>query len=253
MRKLKILSILALLSSVVAGCSCSKIDDSTYESAVSSFKSTDAISFARVETILTEGAATYDRKRIEASYIFDANKKVEKMTYSLHETTEINSAGSGGGKSDITNYYYDDTRTTVYKYEKNGDSAAVERKYTNTEYDEYFNAASCDSNDCLLMVVGNFAPIYVLDEITEFTIVDDDGSALVTYKGICPSYENCESNSQMIDYTLRINKDGNIETLSYDVVNGKTTHSIKYAFSAYSTNKVSITLPTYLESYKKEK
>ena len=253
MKKIKFLSMIALASSLVAGCSCSKVDESTYESAVSAFKSTDAISFVRVETIITEGASTYDRKRVEASYIFDSNKKVDLMSYSLHETTEINSAGSGGGRSDIRNYYYDNSESTLYKYEKIGDSDAVGTRYTNTDYDSRFNSIKCDSNDCLFMVVGNLAPVYTLDEITEFNIQEDEDSAVVTYKGICPGYENCENNSQMIDYTIRINSDGNIESLSYNVVNGKTTHSIKYAFSAYTTNKVSITLPSEIKNYEEEK
>ena len=247
MKKWRLLSGIIALTSFIGGCSCSKVDDSTYISAVETYKNTDAIGFTRVEIIKVEGQTTYVRKKVEANYIFDSNKDVERMSYSLLVTE--NNSGGGSDVSLSSTYHYSKDSETLYNHYKIGKSQEERYKYTNTTYSDNFNANKCNDSNCNLMILTNLAPIYSFDEISEFRIEEKDGGAIAHYKGICPGYENCASNSQMLDYTMRINKDGNIESLSYEIVNGSTTNTITYGFSGYGSNEVVVILPAQLDSY----
>ena len=101
----------------------------------------------------------------------------------------------------------------------------------------------------MLLIVGNLAPIFNLNEVSEFRIDENDGGAIAQFKTTCPSYEHCLNNSQMIDYVVEIDTNGNIASISYDIVNTDVTYSIKYTFFGYGSNNVNIDFPTNLESY----
>jgi len=68
-------------------------------------------------------------------------------------------------------------------------------------------------------------------------------------KGTCPNYEHCESSSQMIDYVVELDPNGNIASISYDIVNKDINYSIKYTFFGYGSNNVKVDFPANLESY----
>lgn len=247
MKKGKILGFLAIVASLTCGCSCSKIDDTTYENAVNVYKNTDAISFSRIEIIQNEGETSYTRKKTDARYLFNANKQVTGMEHSLTYSDASPNGGSAITKT-IKNYYSGE-RATLYTYSKIGESQLERSKESNVSYDSKFNVNVCDSLDCLNMIVGNFAPIFNLNEVSEFVINDVNGKGEVSFKAVCPSFESCSNSSQIINYNLTIGTDGNIETLSYDIVNGVTTYSIKYTFYGYGSNNVTIEFPSDLESY----
>lgn len=247
MKKIKILGLILAVGALVCGCSCSKADEDTYANAVSTYKSTDAISFSRLETIAKEGEATYTRKLIDAKYAFDSNKKVSKMEYS--NTVSIASNNGGTHTQEVTKYYYDNEKTTMYTYYKEGNQTEDSYKESDMLYEDKFNINTCMTSDCLRMIVGSFAPIFELNEVSNFSIEGEKEIARVSFSAICPSYENCASNSQLLNYEMTIGSDGNIETLEYEIVNGVNTHVIKYTFYDYGSNNVKVVLPNYLESY----
>lgn len=244
--KNKLLGFISLMALFVCGCSCSKINENTYSNAVNIFKNTDAISFSRIEIVQKEGESVYTRKRSDASYIFDIDGHVSKMSF---EAT-YSQGGSGGasGSSQTLKYYYSDERRTFYTYSKQGESQLERYKESNVSYDDKININVCQDNACQLMIVGNFAPIYALNEVSDFNIEDENGIGKATFKAICPSFESCESASQVIDYTLTINNNGNIDSLNYEIVNGDTKYTITYSFNKYGSD-VKVTFPSDLESY----
>lgn len=247
MKKIKLVGLTMMVGALLTGCSCSKVDENTYINAISSYKSTDAIAFSRIEVIEKEGENTHTRKKIDARYAFDTNREVASMEYSRSDT--VTSSGGASTTSGIVKYYYNDATSTIYQYSRLGTQQEDRRKVTNKSYNAKFNVNSCQDLDCSRMIVGNFAPIFELDEVSGFSIEDVDGKGEVTFTAVCPSYESCASSSQFIDYSLTIGEDGNIQSMSYVIVNGDTTHTISYTFYAYGTNNVKITFPSDLESY----
>lgn len=247
MKKGKLLSILALASCFIAGCGCSKIDETTYTNAVNTFKNTDAISFSRIEVISKAEETIYTKKSITAEYVFNANKEVMNMSYSI----KYYDGSSNGGISEkqTKEYYYSEERATLYTYSKVGQSQIERYKESDVTYNSKFNINTCMTLECQNMIVGNFVPMFNLNEVSEFGISGDDKGGSATFKAMCPSYENCASNSQTISYTVTINDAGNIDTISYDIINGDTTHSIKYLINGLGSNNVSVDFPIDLESY----
>ena len=242
MNKVKKLGILSMLSMIIVGCSCSKVDEKTYESAVNVYETTDGIYFTRLETIIVDGKDTQTRKKIEAKYLFDINKNVMSMDYSrsIYERSSVGSDIS----SSTTKYYYDGFARTLYTQLN-----SVNRyKQSGITYDEAFNI-NVSQYDELLMIKGYFAPVFKLNEVSEFEIKEDDGIANVSFYAVCPSYEKCNSNSEILKYKYVIGRDGTIESISYDIVNGDTTYSIRYTLHAYGSNNVKIKFPEDLESY----
>lgn len=252
MKKGKILWSFALVSTLVCGCSCSKVNEQTYENAVNTLKNTDAISFSRIEEIHVEGQSTYTKKRVDANYILDANKEVINMERLLNIYDVSTSEGSTTTK-ETYKYYYSRERQSLYTYSKIGEIQIERYKEKNTTYNKKFNINTCDNLDCMQMIVGNFVPAYKLNELENFNIEDNDGKGIATFTATCPSFESCASNSQVINYTVNIDLNGNIESLSYSIENGNTTHSIKYVFYGYGANNVSVVFPADLESSYLEK
>ena len=247
MKKLKLMGLTMMVGALLTGCSCSKVDEDTYNNSVSFYKSTDAIAFSRIEVISKEGEDNHTRKKIDAKYTFDTNREVSSMEYSRSVT--VTSNGGASTTSEIAKHYYNSQTNTVYSYSKLGNQQEERYKETNKSYNARFNVNACQDLDCSRMIVGNFAPIFELDEVSDFTIEDVDGKGEVSFKAICPSYESCTSTSQLLDYSLTIGEDGNIESMSYEIVNGDTTHTISYTFYAYGTINVKIEFPSNLESY----
>ena len=242
MNKVKKIGVLSLLGMLIVGCSCSKVDESTYQAAVNVYEETDGIYFSRVETISVDGEDTYTRKKISAKYLFNSNNMVTNMEY-IRSVYTVSSSGANISDS-TTKYYYSAERRTLYTH-----LSSVNRyKKTDVTYDEVFNI-NVSQGDEMLMIKGNFAPMFQLNEIEDFNIEDDNGKAIVTFAAICPSYEKCASNSDVLTYNYIIGTDGNIESLSYEIVNCDTTHTISYTFYSYGSNNVNIEFPADLESY----
>lgn len=242
MNKAKKIGVLSLLAMMLVGCSCSKVDETTYEKAVNVYDTTDGINFSRVETITVADEDIYTRKKITAGYLFDSNKNVKEMEYII-TTYKMSTAGSSISNN-VVKYYYSLDKQTLYTQE-----SSVERyKETNVTYNEKFNI-NVSEGDQMLMIVGNFAPIFKLNEVSEFTITKNNGKAEVSFLAVCPNYESCSSNSELIKYNYVIGESGTIESLTYDIVIGDTTHNIKYTFHSYGSNNVVISFPNDLESY----
>lgn len=251
MKKFKMLALVMAIGALVCGCGCSKVDENTYTNAVNTYKNTDAISFTRLEMISKQGETTYTRKKTDAKYTMNASKTVVDMEYSHTVSTASNSGGST--TNEVTKYYYVNETSTLYTYTKTGTKNEQQYKESNIGYNDRFNINSCTDAECLRMIVGSFAPVFDLNEITNFAIVGEDGNAKVSFSAVCPSYENCESNSQLLDYNLTISSDGNIESMEYEIVNGDTTYTVKYTFYAYGSNNVKINFPSNLSSYIEKK
>ena len=242
MNKAKKLGVLALLSMLIVGCSCSKVDEKTYEAAVNTYETTDGIYFTRIETIIVEGQDTQTRKKIDAKYLFNSNKDVMGMEYT-RAIYQRSSAGSDISSSTTKYYYNGDTRTLYTQL-----NSVNRYKKTDVSYDDVFNI-NVSQYDELLMIKGYFAPVFKLNEVSEFDISEEEGKANVSFYAVCPSYEKCNNNSEIIEYKYVISTDGTIESIAYDIVNGETTYSIRYNLYAYGSNNVKIKFPTDLENY----
>ena len=83
MKKTKFLSLIGVLAFIVGGCSCSRINEETYEKAVSIYKSSDALSFSRLEIISKKGETTYSRKKTDAKFIFDSKRNVTLIVWGV--------------------------------------------------------------------------------------------------------------------------------------------------------------------------
>lgn len=250
MKKIKKFALLLASFALVSGCGCAKVDETTYTNAVNVFKSTDAISFSRIEVITTSDSEDYTKKRTDATYTFDSNKNVVDMAYSL--TFYDGDSSGNSATSAVKKYYYSNESQTLYTYYKIGESQLDKYKKRNVTYDALFNVNICNDLDCYKMINGNFAPIFNLNAVSEFSIEDNNGEGIVRFKAICPSYESCDGNSQILDYNLTINKSGNIETLSYDIHKENTKYSITYTFHGYGSNNVEVIFPSDLGSYKEK-
>ena len=207
MKKTKFLSLICVLAFIVGGCSCKKIDEETYENAVSIYKSSDALSFSRLEIISKKGETTYSRKKIDAKYIFDSKRNVTLMQYSRVEGEGSNTGGNS--IKDTIKYYYSLDEGYFYVHSIIGESNLDRYKEEAVSYNSKFNVNVCDDTDkdCLLLISNNLAPVFNLNEVSDFNVNDD---STITFKAVCPNYEHCSSNSEIIDYTITLNDDGNI-------------------------------------------
>ena len=236
---------------LVSGCSCSRIDENTYSSAVSTYKTTDAISFTRVEDVHQAGQVMYTRKKSDGQFVFDSNGKVETMQY----FTSYSDVGTNGANTvrQINRYYYNGSNNTYYTYFRDGENQLLRYKEVVNSYEDRININTCDDSDCYLRISKNFAPVYNLNEISNFTIKNENGKGRATFKGICPGFENCASNDQMLDYEVVVGTNGNLELLTYTIVNGDVTYNITYNFAGFGSNNVNITLPAELDNYSDKK
>ena len=75
MKKKGLISLLVAI--LMCGCSCGRVDESTYEHAISSFNSSDAISFTRIEKVVDKADSnSYTKTTINGSFVFE---KVNKL------------------------------------------------------------------------------------------------------------------------------------------------------------------------------
>ena len=248
MKKIKILSILSIFGVLISGCSCNKVSDETYANAVNIYETTDAIEFTRIETITTEGIDTYTRVKIEAKYTFNINKEVMEMEYSRNEA-DITSAGNNISDK-TTKYYYDGNARVLYTHLPNV-VGGEKVKETNVTYEEKFNVNVSQGYE-LLMIKGSFAPIFKLNEATDFVIDDQDGGAVVRLLAVCPNFENCKDSSEEIIYKYVIGKSGTIDSLSYEIENDGVVRKVNYKFHNYGSNNVKIITPNDLVGYKEK-
>ncbi len=246
MKKFKILSAFVVLGCLISGCGCNKANEETYSKAVSTYTNSDAISFSRLEIVSTKGQDTELRKMINAKFIFNSDNNVSKMQYSRSdkETGQIGSAT----QPKTTTYYYSSNDGHVYTYIKPDETQFERYKEAVASYEDKFNVNTCEDNDkdCALLTRTNIAPIFNLNEVSDFNIT---GDGVATFKAVCPSFEHCSSNSEVLEYRVELNNDGNIGIVEYQIVNGDTTYSIKYVFDGYGSNNVKITFPEDLKNY----
>ena len=242
----KLLPICALFALLVTGCSCSKATEKTYENAYSVYKNTDAIKFTRIEEIRETGKTTYLQKRVDASFLFDTNGEVVKMHYTL-KYTDVSNSGSSSLKQ-TNEYYFDRNLQEFYSYSKVGATQEIKNKEHIAHYSDKIDINKCDNRDCYLMILANLTPIKRLDEVTGFTIEDENGEGIVSYTAVCPSFEECNNSSQTLDYSLTIDKKGNISRLSYVIPNEDLETTVKYTFHGYGSNNVSIDFPNTLRN-----
>lgn len=247
MKKIKLLSLLLAFPLILSGCGCNRISQETYTRAVDNFNNTDALEFSRIEVITKDGEKFYERKKIDSKIVFGPNKSVIKMYYSLLVTE-----GSTGGSSTETNKYlqYHYVNNYLYTYLKEGGNQLDEYKEKIGAYDNAFNINTCEDNDCMLLIDKNIAPVFKIDSLENFEISKD---GVAKFKSSCPSFENCDSNNELIDYVVTVDKDANIKTISYDIKKNDITYSIKYSFSAYGSNNVDIVFPGNLDTYVEKK
>ena len=248
MRKMKLFAIVAAFCSLVCGCSCSKVSETTYENAVESMKNTDGIAFSRIEKAMGDGEEFYTHKRIDAVYIFDNNKYVNAMQYSRSDST-ASTVGNSMTNDQKVEYYYSAEKSTMYHYLKIGNQKEERVKEAGITYNDVFNIDVCEDLDCSRMINGNIVPIFKLNEVVDFEIKDNKGLGEVSFKAVCPSFESCASSSQMIEYKIVLGKDGNIQTMSYEIENQNKKYYISYTFKGIGADNLSVEYPKDLENY----
>lgn len=241
--KLKGILSLALVA-IICGCSCGRVNETTYNNAVSNFNSSDAISFVRIsDEVDNNDSSSYKRNKINASFIFDTNRSGEVMEfyYKVEDSVmrDVNST---------VEYYYSSIANTLYR-KKVVTGVSEENIKEPLNYNSYFNVHNCSTVACRVAILTNIAPIFEIEDINEFIIEKVDDEAVVTYSAACPVFENCQGHEKL-DYTLIIGGDGNAKNLSYEIVGETTTTKVSYAFEKFGIKNVDIIFPTELENYK---
>ena len=99
---MKLKGILSLaLALIVCGCSCGRVNETTYKNAITNFNTTDAIDFERIEKItVNDDPSSYTKTVVEGTFVFDTNRSGEIM-----ESRYL-----------IKDYVADDNRSTLEYY-----------------------------------------------------------------------------------------------------------------------------------------
>ncbi len=242
MKKTKGLISLAIVA-ILCGCSCGRVNETTYNNAINNFNSTDAISFTRIENVTSKAdPSSYSRTIIDAKFIFDGNKNgdIVEAEYKISDyvlSTKVSS----------NDYYYVDVTNTLYS-KKQIPGVLEERIKESTSYEDYFNIHNCSTTSCRVGIQTNLAPIFSIDDVHGFVIEKIDGEAVATFSAACPAFENCKGN-EMLDYKLIIGGDGNVLSLYYTIDGKNDTTTISYKFNNYGSNDVTISFPNDLDSY----
>lgn len=240
--KLKGLLSLGLIA-IICGCSCGKVNETTYINAVSNFNSSDAMSFTRIEDVFENDSSTAKtRTRVDAAFIFDVNRSGEVMEVHYKIETYDSHVLSG-----VLDYYYSAITHTMYR-EKVVSGVSGEKIKENMEYEDHFNVHGCETTACRVAILSNLAPILEIEDVNGFVIEKEDDEAVATFSAACPVYEVCKGNDKL-DYTLRIGGDGNIKNLSYTISDLDTTTRISYSFTGFGANNVEIEFPSSLNGY----
>ena len=241
---MKLKGILSLaLALIVCGCSCGRVNETTYKNAITNFNTTDAIDFERIEKIIAnDDPSSYTKTVVEGTFVFDTNRSGEVM-----ESRYLIKDYVAADNRSTLEYYYSSISNTLYR-KKIIAGLSEDRIKESMEYDEYFNIHNCSTTACRIAMPTNIAPIIDIEDVNGFVIEKVEDEAIATYTAACPSYENCQGNEK-IDYELIICGDGNIVGLSYTIPGQTTTTTISYHFKNYGSDKVVISFPTELESY----
>ena len=240
--KLKGILSLALVA-VICGCSCGRVNETTYKNAVINFNTTDAISFERIEkTTDKNDSSSYTKTVVEGMFIFDTNRngEVVESKYVIKDYVVADNRST-------LEYYYSSISNTLYR-KKIIAGLSEDRVKESMEYEDYFNIHNCSTSSCRAAISTNIAPIINIEDVNGFVIEKEEDEAVATYTAACPTYENCQGNEK-IDYKLIIGGDGNIVGLYYTIPGPTTTTTISYHFKNFGSDKVIISFPTELESY----
>jgi len=136
-----------VIAMLITGCSCSKVDENTYNKAVNDFNSSDAIAFTRIEKVTNKvDVSDYTKTTIEAKYTFSSNRngEVKKMEYSINKSIKE-------FVSESIVYYYSDSDQTLYR-RKMVTTNMVNRTKQMIYFDNYFKVNRCDSRECLIAI-----------------------------------------------------------------------------------------------------
>ena len=242
MKKKGILS-LALIA-ILCGCSCSNVNENTYNNAVSNFNSSDAISFTRIEKVEeNNNPSSYSTTQVTGTFVFDTNRNG-----SVLDAKYVIEKSKGTTPISTHEYYYNSDAATLY-LKKNIHSDSVTTTREPMAYDEYFNNSNCDDTACRIAMPTNIAPIYTIEDVQNFVITQEGEEAIATYNAACPYYENCKKGA-VINYRVIIGGSGDIVGLYYTIQGDTTTTTISYSFTKYGSNEISIIFPNELEHYK---
>lgn len=241
MKKKGILSF--IMVAILCGCSCSNVNETTYNNAVSNFNSSDAVSFTRIEKVEeNDNPSSYSTTKISATFVFDNNRNgsVMDMKYTIDNST---------GTTPITTYeyYYSGEASTLYRKKKIHNDSESKIKES-MAYEEYFNNNNCDDTACRVAMPENIAPIFSIEDVQNFQIVQEGEEAVATYTAACPYFESCKKGTQL-NYKLIIGGSGDIVGLYYTISGEKTTSTISYSFTKYGKDKIEIVFPNELKQY----
>ena len=233
-----------VIAMLITGCSCSKVDENTYNKAINDFNSSDAIAFTRIEKVTNKvDVSDYTKTTIEAKYIFSSNRRgeVEKMEYVINKSEKE-------FVSETIEYYYSNSDQTMYRRKLVRPNSETKLKQ-NLYFDNYFSVNNCSTTECLLAIPQNLAPIYEIENVNGFLIREERGEAIATFTAACPtSYETCNGKNTL-DYTVIIGGDGQISGLSYQIEGETTITTVSYSFDGFGINNVQIVFQQALYSY----
>lgn len=232
-----------VMAMLICGCSCTKVNETTYNNAISNYNASDAISFTRIEKVENnEDSSDYTKTTVNADIVFDTNRtgEVKEMKYTIDYATREHVT------STIT-YYYSDIEQTLYRHKKVTGSTDTKTKQS-MNFQDYFNVHDCTTRECLVAIPTNIAPVLDIEDVNGFLIEEVDGEAIATYTALCPLYENCQGN-ETIDYKLIIGGNGDVAGLSYVITGETTTTTVSYSFNNFGSHNVKIAFPNELENY----
>lgn len=239
----KFLSLIScfLFLSLVLGCSCSKVNEETYDKAYQKLVDSKGYKFRRTESITGENNKSYTYVS-EVEFLFDDNKNVLYMSYEKD--------GSEYAPTSHVLYKYFKDSQTLYK---NINSTTT--KETGIKYSDRFSIEMCGDSDydCKLLTNNFIFPRININNVTDFKIEKEGNEAVATFKSNIVNFEKTSNLEQLIDYTFYIDANLNITRIEYSFIskeeNNTNSHVVLYEFIESDYTKIIPSLPVNSEKY----
>ena len=240
MRKIFTIAIMFFML-FVNGCSCHKFDEYTYITASNNYLNSVGLDFTLTISNRVAGAPSYESEVALVKYELSTTREVINF-YSKKTGYTTVDTGHGAMGAPVSvyekNHYYVGSENKIYEV-----THSVEVDNTTTyeqSYEQYYN------KETELYNINNIVPVLDIEHITAFNIEameEKDGYSKATFTAPAPAFATSES--ELIQYTVVMDRDFYFSSIDFTVVNGETSTTYSYVFNGYNSNVV-LEFPTNL-------
>lgn len=231
-----------VLSIFLQACSCDRFDMDTYNSAVKNYTNSIGLDFDITVRTVTEGSNVELLEESQYKYQLTTTRGVKNFASTIKKyeiiTTNYGANGDPVKVYELNRYFKEETQ----KFYINENAVVSNRKVENVTYEEKYDTSS-------IYHLNNIVPVFTKENMANFKIVKDDskkGYSIATFDAVCPTAFEC--GSEIINYTVTMDKDFYFSKIEFAVVNGNKTSSYTYKFNKYNSY-VEIVFPNNLNSY----